>query len=370
MQGSIDSGKLHEVYDELKTTGKYKDANSLDQAVINEYIGDAHKEGKGAAFMEEMMPTQVDASLGGIAKTAVGADGPANHPLAVDKNTAMMRLGDAELAQSFEKANPGKDMYSLVVPYSNSVQNIIANDGVPKDGVAKMGDYLNRLNNKDVTTIATGYSQGGAAVLGYEAAHPKNDQGLNYAVALAPMGGTDQHGATGVWSGARDGTNTFSVSHQLDPAAGIYDSGGALGKAHLWEGMTNFIASPNGFLHGDPNKTDGRLGTYGYPTQQLMPGIDNFFNSAKQGPMKSYSRDGNWNIAPTGPDGQHVDPSKPGNPSVGSVLGEAGSLTGNKISSAASSAWSGAKSLGSKALSAGEGLVSNAAKGIGHLFGL
>ena len=60
MQGSIDHGKQHKVYDDLKQSGKYKGEDSLDQAVINEYLGEARKEGKNAAFMEELMPTQVE----------------------------------------------------------------------------------------------------------------------------------------------------------------------------------------------------------------------------------------------------------------------------------------------------------------------
>ena len=62
-------------------------------------------------------------------------------------------------------------------------------------------------------------------------------------MALAPMGGTNQQRGNGIWSGVRNGVNTFSVSHQLDPAVGIYDRGGPLGKAHLAEGMANFVAS-------------------------------------------------------------------------------------------------------------------------------
>ncbi len=138
-----------------------------------------------------------------------------------------------------------------------------------------------------VTTMATGYSQGGAAARTYLEDYG-DKQGLDYSVLLAPMGGNNGRGEDGIWSGSKNGVQTLGIANKYDPALGLWDRKGDEGgdvknplggwlpgmkslNLDLYKKAADFVTSPNGWLHGDANKEDANLGTYGYPVKDLMP---------------------------------------------------------------------------------------------------
>lgn len=320
MQSAIDGGKLFHLYQKMEVAAKnQKPPQTLDdQKVIDAYLAEAKAKGKDAAFMAEVLPTETGTtdSLGAL-KTHIGGKDPALPEMQGTATTSMIRLGNIQLAEQL-KAGPGnqnKDIYSLVVPYSNTPENILANNAVPQDAVSTLSKYLQAVG-PDTTSLATGYSQGGGAVLNYVNQHGAKD-GLDYAVALAPMGGNDRHGGNGVNQGNLNGVNTLSIMHQLDPAQTLYDPTPGREKAgvnvDLIDRMIDFASSKNGWLHGDAVVDDARKGTYGYQINDVLPLVQNMFQNgpAAAGSPDSYRRTGDWNKMPSAEQKQaHDDAQK------------------------------------------------------------
>ncbi len=167
MQTKIDGGKLHYLYDKLKDSpeyqkqfaGKKPDEIAKDpgfnQAVIDTYLKEAAKMGDKGAFMGEFLPTEtgnMGDAVKKIGEHAVTGDAGALRDMQATKTVSQIRLGNAQIAEQFQgsEGGKGKEMFSLVVPYSNTVENIINNDGKPKDGADKFAQYM---NNQDTLKI-------------------------------------------------------------------------------------------------------------------------------------------------------------------------------------------------------------------------
>ena len=258
MQDSIDGGKLHQMYKDVQSDLNAKDnalqlkpGQTADSVVIQRYIDAANNNAASASFMLEVMPTEMhfatqSPNAGGTG-TGVG-DFRVGGDVAQTRQVAKS-VADTLVAQDGKDPNAlGEDaqkkarenIYSLMVPYNNGGENIAAHDGVPQDGVNSLHNYLGKID-KRVKTVATGYSQGGAAVLEYAHQFGGTD-GLDKVVALAPMGGADRYGADGVFSGKvkkeqsfldrinpfkskeeDQGVDVLSIMNASDPAKHIYD---------------------------------------------------------------------------------------------------------------------------------------------------
>lgn len=193
MQTKIDGGKLHYLYDKMKDSpewqkqfaGKKPDEIAKDptfnQTVIDTYLKEAAKLGDKAAFMGEFLPTETGdqkAALGKVWEHAKTGDPDALRDMQATKTVSQIRLGNAQIADQFQQSDggKGKEMFSLVVPYSNTVENIINNDGKPKDGADKFAQYMNycahctiRRASRDLASAGNG---GGTSHLRTEQPHP------------------------------------------------------------------------------------------------------------------------------------------------------------------------------------------------------
>ncbi len=205
----------------------------------------------------------------------------------------------------------GSSVFALVVPYANTVDNIVARDAKPADGVENLHDLLVRAGGFEgtVRTLAFGYSQGGAVVRDYLARYGDSD-GLDYAVPMAVMGGADGAGAEGVWSGRvgplrADGVSVLSVVHADDPARRVFGPNlVALAPAMLHfsrEGRPEGGTLPLHMgYHGSvttplPSGADEagalRAGIHGYPLPYLAPMIDDLVIGRHEG---EWARRGEW----------------------------------------------------------------------------
>ena len=121
---------------------------TFNQTVIDTYLKEAAKLGDKAAFMGEFLPTETGdtgAALGKVWEHAKTGDPGALRDMQATKTVSQIRLGNAQIADQFQQSDggKGKEMFSLVVPYSNTVENIINNDGKPKDGADQFAKYMN-----------------------------------------------------------------------------------------------------------------------------------------------------------------------------------------------------------------------------------
>ena len=174
MQTQIDGGKLHYLYDKMKDSpefqkqfaGKKPDEIAKDptfnQTVIDTYLKEAAKLGDKAAFMGEFLFIETGdtgAALGKVWEHAKTGDPGALRDMQATKTVSQIRLGNAQIADQFQQSDggKGKEMFSLVVPYSNTVENIINNDGKPKDGADQFAKYMNdcaaRQNRSKVRSL-------------------------------------------------------------------------------------------------------------------------------------------------------------------------------------------------------------------------
>ena len=276
-----------------------EDRTNFQQTILHNYMEMARND-TNAAFIFEMLPTETGGTGADMADSAFDAavqgQGPNN--FAVGEAVGKARVSDVNLAQHYQQQ--GRNTYGLVVPYANTPSNVVGRTGTPTDGSDNLQNYLNMLvdpvtGQRNITTVAAGYSQGGAAVLDYVDRY--GDTGLlDNAVAIAPMGGTDRHGGTGVNNGNWNGVNTLAVMNEQDPAQHIHGDN----LLSLLPGMVNFSATNlpgmagegdrHGTYWGAPGATDYTLpdgadrtaafsaGTFGYPTQYIQPMITDMLN--------------------------------------------------------------------------------------------
>ncbi len=302
-----------------------EEREAFQEQVIHGYMQRAQND-EDAAFMLELMPTDTthmpDQMLESAGDALIRGQGP--NDFKVGETVGKIRQGAVTMADRLRAG--GDNVYALPVPYANTVPNIIGRTGTPSDGADHLHNYLEHLG-PEMKTVTTGYSQGGAAVLDYVSRYGDQD-GLDYALALAPMGGADQHGEHGVYSGERNGVETLSVMHQGDPAQGIHGDhlvdlispmltfvSEDRQKARGMDGdlHSGFYGDPKHPLNGaDPLEAMG-AGTMGYPTGYVTPMLDDLF--AGRMSDTPYKRRGDWNfdlrdeLVQNGENGQ-LDPSR------------------------------------------------------------
>jgi hypothetical protein len=267
------------------------DRIALQDRIVQDYL-EAANENSEATVILEMLPTDTSQKgrEGMESLFEWFVEGSAPNDFRVNSDVADAResaLGFADLVTGEEAAGDDtNDVYSLVVPYSNTVSNVLGRDGVPTDGADNLDTYLAWLD-EHVQTVAIGYSQGGAAVI--EHAMSSRDGKLDLAVSLAPMGGADQQGGTGVWGGQQGETQMMTIVHDDDPAVAVDGSGD---REQLVEGTMDFPASENLFLHSDTLDDymclqDGASyadrGTIGYPAEDVRLWLEQLLNSDFEG---------------------------------------------------------------------------------------
>lgn len=327
-EGVIDAGQIPESFEELDPDAfdrliaaikakigsgrafldslEPEEREEFQEQVIHNYMRRA-KNDENAAFMLELMPTDTSDMLGQVTESTGDAliRGQGANDFKVGQTVGKIRQGAVSMADQLRAG--GDNVYALPVPYANTVPNIIGRTGKPSDGADHLHNYLTHLG-PETKTVTTGYSQGGAAVMDYLDRYGDQD-GLDYALALAPMGGTDQHGGNGVWSGKHNGVSTLSIMNQGDPAQGIH--GDYL--VDLIDPMHTFVSDGkqakrglDGALHsgfyGDeahplPEGVDPMVamaaGTMGYPTQYVEPMLADLFGDRLSN--TPYARRGDWN---------------------------------------------------------------------------
>ncbi|MDP2315783.1 MAG: hypothetical protein Q8P41_22995 [Pseudomonadota bacterium] len=327
-QDGIDGGMLHVLYRDdllrrLSAAGLDPDGvaklglsdalpGTRDEqvALVGRYLDLAGATPK-AALVLEVPPTSAPTldTGGGAGALARGVFAKKPHTLRITGELDKVRAYGQLVAELLR--GRGAVVFALVVPYANTVDNVIARSARPADGVENLHNLLVRAGGlaSEVRTIAFGYSQGAAVLREYLARYGDSD-GLDYALPVATMGGVDGRGADGVWSGKvgpqrADGVAVLEVVHARDPARWIYGRT-LLG---LTPGLFNFLQEgrPRGDdlalhmgYHGSvttPLPSAGnadlalRAGIHGYPMGYLAPLVDDLFAGRYAG---AWARRGDW----------------------------------------------------------------------------
>ena len=327
-QRAIDGGQLHALYrdvlnDRLAAAGVDRavveklgllDAlpgdGSEQVALIGRYL-DLAGATPDAAVVFEVPPT--DTSLDSVrryfgATLLDGVRGEAPHTFRVTRALDAVRTYGRTVADSLRRR--GHTVFGVVVPYANTVENIVLRNGKPDDGVAALHALLARAGGYDapMPTVALGYSQGGAVVRDYVARYGDSD-GLDYALPLATMGGADGAGGDGVWSGRRGelrgkGVTVLSAVHAEDPARRVFGAGFFALAPRLADYARGGPEAGDVAIHADfhgsntspvPTGTDPAaargIGTHGYPTSLVGALCDALFAGEH---AAAWARRGDW----------------------------------------------------------------------------
>lgn len=235
-------------------------------AILEDYIGQAAAQPSHAVFFFDLLPTEqgkkdwLDFSPNNF---TVG-------PLVAECRYTAIRLAN-------ESRRRGRIAFGLVVPYSNTVANVLYRGGQPQDGAVHLGNYVRRVTRigPPLLQVALGYSQGSTAILLYCRQRGGGD-GLRAAVALAPMGGNDGQGATGMLLGElgqgpdRPGVPTLAITHDQDRVAGIYRDN-VLAGAMSYNFSRRTVLNIHDGIHHTGNQSCPELGTKGYPLNEIIP---------------------------------------------------------------------------------------------------
>lgn len=243
-----------------------EDFTAYQTAILDDYITQAAAQAPRAVFFFDLLPTEqgkkdwLDFSPNNF---TVG-------PLVAECRYTAIRLAN-------ESRRRGRNAFGLVVPYSNTVANVLYRGGQPEDGALHLGNYVRRVARAEspLLQVALGYSQGSTAILLYCRQRGGGD-GLRAAVALAPMGGNDGQGATGMLLGElgqgpeRPGVPTLAITHEKDKVAGIYRDN-VLAGAMSYNFSRRTVLNIHGGIHHSGNQSCPELGTKGYPLNEIIP---------------------------------------------------------------------------------------------------
>jgi hypothetical protein len=273
---------------------------TFQEGILDSYIAMANADPEKAAFFLDVLPTELDIKPSILELT--GEDAP--NDFRAGAVTSMQREGSVRASQILR--DQGKETYGLVVPYANTAENIVRNEGAPVDGTDHLSRYLGQLDER-TTTMASGYSQSGAAVLDY-ANQFGGTQGLDFIDAIAPMGGADREGGDGVWAGTiraneqDQGVQVASFMNHDDPAKYIHT---ADGMAAFHAALANFalpeeifgvdLKKGDGQLHAgfpDANNRDPQNGSNGYPMDMSVNYLTRLLNG--EFANKDYERVADW----------------------------------------------------------------------------
>ncbi len=273
-----------------------EDRTAFQENILNTYIDMANNDPK-AAMLLDLMPTETDvkhdaANIGDTLGDAL-LKGQEPNDFTIGARTGLIRTGSATMAEEL-RSTQGVNTYGLVVPYANTVENILFREGKPTDAAEHVHNYLSKLD-KDTTSLLNGYSQGAGGVQEYLRQYGDKD-GLDYAVSLAPMGGPtkESQGGDGMWAGDWNGVSTLTLSNKNDPAQYIYGDN----LAELGPGMLNFIAPDDkkklggeSDIHSGFDENNPAAGTFGYPMALGRLLLRDLFSGTYQG---DYQRRGDW----------------------------------------------------------------------------
>ena len=243
-----------------------KDFTAYQMAILDAYIEFAVAHVERAVMLLDLLPTE-------LGKKDWLDFSPNN--FMVGRLIAEARYTAIRLAS--ESRRRGRMVFGLAVPYSNTVANILYRGGRPEDGAVHLGNYVRRIANKErrLLQVAVGYSQGSTAVLLY-CRQRGSSEGLGAAVAIAPMGGNDGSGATGVHMGElghkpeRAGVPTLAITHEKDLAAEIHPEN-VLPGAMAYNFSRRTLLNYHGGIHHGGNQPQPELGTKGYPLDEILP---------------------------------------------------------------------------------------------------
>ena len=243
-----------------------KEFTAYQMAILDAYVAQAAAHVERAVFFLDLLPTE-------LGKKDWLDFAPNN--FMVGRLIAEGRYTSIRLAS--ESRRRGRMVFGLVVPYSNTVANILYRGGRPEDGSVHLGNYVRRITGKEarLLQVAVGYSQGSTAVLMY-CRQCGSGEGLGAAVALAPMGGNDGSGATGVHMGElghkseRSGVPTLAITHAKDLAAEIRPDN-VLPGAMAYNFSRRTLLNYHGGIHHGGNQPQPELGTKGYPLDEILP---------------------------------------------------------------------------------------------------
>lgn len=275
---------------------KPDDRTAFQEKLLDTYMDMANND-PNAAMILDLMPTETDKTpdVGSVAETLDDAllKGQEPNDFVLGERTGLIRTGSITMAKQLQETQ-GASTYGLVVPYANTVDNILFREGKPTDAAENVHKYLSKLD-KNKTAVLDGYSQGAGGVQEYLREYGSKD-GLDYAVSLAPMGGPtkDSSGGDGMWAGDWDGVQTLALSNKNDPAQ--YINGDNIHE--LGPGLLNFVAANkdkklggDSDIHSGFDEKNPGAGTYGYPMAigQLL--LRDLFSGQYQG---DYQRRGDW----------------------------------------------------------------------------
>jgi hypothetical protein len=243
-----------------------KEFTDYQAAILDAYIGQAEVHVERAVFFLDLLPTE-------LGKKDWLDFAPNN--FMVGRLIAEARYTAIRLAA--ESHRRGRMVFGLVVPYSNTVANILYRGGQPEDGAVHLGNYVRRIASIEprLLQVAVGYSQGSTAVLLY-CRQRGGSEGLGAAVAIAPMGGNDGSGASGVHIGElgqkpeRRGVPTLAITHKKDLAAEIHPDN-VLPGAMAYNFSRRTLLNYHGGIHHGGNEPQPELGTKGYPLDEILP---------------------------------------------------------------------------------------------------
>ncbi|MCB9794218.1 MAG: hypothetical protein H6741_16000 [Alphaproteobacteria bacterium] len=240
-------------------------SHALQAELVRAELEAAERDPSGALVLE-LLPTEINtlASLRALGDTLLdGLTGIGSNDFRVSRETALIRAYHAHLVAPLRAQ--GRRIRALVLPYANTVENILARRALPVDGAETLQRYLAKVS-PSTFTVAVGYSQGAtAAVLG--ARGPRRPRAL---LTLATMGGADLAGASGVRWGQQDGARVLSVCNAHDPA--LYVHGATW--LELLPGLLNF-SDPNKPVGGRVGIHSGYFGDDQHPLDAVeLPGLD------------------------------------------------------------------------------------------------
>lgn len=226
------------------------------------------------ALILELLPTEM--SLGEAARALLDTaqdlqSGEGINDFRVSEELTLIRFYHRHLAATLRAQ--GLHPRALVLPYSNTPENVVATWGRASDGAERLLAVLDRLR-PGLPTAAIGYSQGAAAV---REAVQRGAERLDQAVLLAPMGGAQGGGEHGVWAGAAGRTQVLAIVNHDDPARQVLAlsaKGLLLGALNFLDPQKRLLGGKPGFhggFYGDPDHPLDGVQVLGVPTEGLHP---------------------------------------------------------------------------------------------------
>ena len=309
--------------------------------VLHRYI-DALNDDSRAALLLELLPTEVDTTQIRRAAADTVVDLLAGRGINDFRASPEIGFVRGYYRQAAEVLRgTGRRPRALVLPYSNTTENVLASGARACDGAARIAGLL-RYVSEGCFVVAAGFSQGATAVrVALERDRPR----LDAALMLASMGGALGAGEHGVWAGRQGHTRTLAVVNEDDPARQIHGGrplGVLLGALNFSDPQKRLLGGKSWFhggyygdeaypldgvtLHGvslegvPPERQEAarrraarEAGTFAYPRDYVAAVVRRLLEGAFDGP---FSRRGDWRfdlreeLVEDGLEGRALDPTR------------------------------------------------------------